>query len=136
MGSIYLIRHGQASFGADDYDVLSATGVRQAQVLGEHLAGLGLRLDRCLAGDLQRQRHTASEALGRMREAGLDHIPVVVGGIISPEDELVLKNMGVRAVYTPKDYAIDRIMVDLAKVIEKTLDGKANRPQEEPAQVY
>ncbi|SDI71493.1 Broad specificity phosphatase PhoE [Pseudomonas delhiensis] len=72
MGSIYLIRHGQASFGADDYDVLSATGVRQAQVLGEHLAGLGLRLDRCLAGDLQRQRHTADEALGRMREAGLD----------------------------------------------------------------
>ncbi|GLU42359.1 MULTISPECIES: histidine phosphatase family protein [Pseudomonas] len=72
MGSIYLIRHGQASFGADDYDVLSATGVRQAQVLGEHLAGLGLRLDRCLAGDLQRQRHTASEALGRMREAGLE----------------------------------------------------------------
>ena len=38
MGSIYLIRHGQASFGADDYDVLSPLGVRQAEVLGDHLA--------------------------------------------------------------------------------------------------
>ncbi|WP_160286575.1 histidine phosphatase family protein [Pseudomonas knackmussii] len=71
MGSIYLIRHGQASFGADDYDVLSPTGVRQAEILGEHLAGLGLRLDRCLAGDLRRQRHTAEAALQRMAAAGL-----------------------------------------------------------------
>jgi (2R)-ethylmalonyl-CoA mutase len=73
-----------------------------------------------------------------MREAGLDHIPVVVGGIISPEDELVLKNMGVRAVYTPKDYAIDQIMVGLAKVMEKSLDrreGSSESPRAE-AQVY
>ncbi|EPM78754.1 hypothetical protein A249_34210, partial [Pseudomonas syringae pv. actinidiae ICMP 18804] len=41
MGSIYLIRHGQASFGADDYDVLSPVGIRQSRVLGAHLAGLG-----------------------------------------------------------------------------------------------
>jgi (2R)-ethylmalonyl-CoA mutase len=73
-----------------------------------------------------------------MREAGLDHIPVVVGGIISPEDELVLKNMGVRAVYTPKDYAIDAIMIGLAKVVNKSLD-RASDPSEPPregAQVY
>ncbi|NWD90503.1 phosphoglycerate mutase family protein, partial [Pseudomonas sp. K5002] len=50
MGSIYLIRHGQASFGADDYDVLSPIGVQQAQVLGRHLAELGLGFDRCLSG--------------------------------------------------------------------------------------
>ena len=71
MGSIYLIRHGQASFGADDYDVLSATGVRQAEVLGEHLASLGLRFDRCVAGDLRRQRHTAEAVMGRLNEAGI-----------------------------------------------------------------
>lgn len=71
MGSIYLIRHGQASFGADDYDVLSPTGVRQAEILGEHLAGLGLRLDRCLCGDLRRQRHTGEAVLQRMQAAGL-----------------------------------------------------------------
>ena len=72
MGSIYLIRHGQASFGADDYDVLSATGVRQAAVLGEHLAALGIGFDRCLSGDLRRQQHTAQAALEQMSAAGFD----------------------------------------------------------------
>ena len=69
MGSIYLIRHGQASFGADDYDVLSPIGVRQAEVLGQHLAQLGVRLDRCVSGSLQRQRHTAQAALQHIEHA-------------------------------------------------------------------
>ncbi|WLI43049.1 histidine phosphatase family protein [Pseudomonas beijingensis] len=71
MGSIYLIRHGQASFGADDYDVLSPNGVRQAQVLGGHLAELGVVFDRCLSGDLRRQQDTAVGALGQMSAAGM-----------------------------------------------------------------
>lgn len=71
MGSIYLIRHGQASFGADDYDVLSSIGVRQAEVLGAHLAQLGLHLDRCYSGDLRRQQHTAQAALAQYDAAGL-----------------------------------------------------------------
>ena len=70
MGSIYLIRHGQASFGADDYDVLSPTGIAQSEALGDHLARLGLRLDRCVAGDLRRQQDTARLALARMHTAG------------------------------------------------------------------
>jgi len=70
VGSIYLIRHGQASFGAADYDVLSSVGVRQAEVLGEHLAGLGIKFDRCLSGELRRQRDTGRSALERLREAG------------------------------------------------------------------
>ncbi|WP_375739481.1 histidine phosphatase family protein [Pseudomonas boanensis] len=72
MGSIYLIRHGQASFGADNYDVLSALGIRQAEILGAHLAQLGLRLDRCYSGGLFRQRHTADAALAQFRAAGLN----------------------------------------------------------------
>ncbi len=72
VGTIYLIRHGQASFGADDYDVLSATGVRQAEVLGAHLAQLGLRFDRCLAGQLRRQQDTARHALAQLQASGLD----------------------------------------------------------------
>ena len=70
MGSIYLIRHGQASFGADDYDVLSPVGMRQSEALGEHLSQLGLNLDRCVAGDLRRQQDTARLALARMQAAG------------------------------------------------------------------
>ena len=72
MGSIYLIRHGQASFGADDYDVLSPVGMRQSEALGEHLAPLGLRLDRCLAGDLRRQQDTARLAMAVMHNAGCE----------------------------------------------------------------
>jgi broad specificity phosphatase PhoE len=72
VGSIYLIRHGQASFGADDYDVLSAIGIRQSEVLGAHLAQLGLRFDRCLAGDLRRQQDTARHTLAQLHTAGID----------------------------------------------------------------
>ncbi|RAU48073.1 MULTISPECIES: histidine phosphatase family protein [unclassified Pseudomonas] len=71
MGSIYLIRHGQASFGADDYDVLSPTGYRQAEVLGAHLAHLGLTFDRCICGSLFRQRHTAETVMAQLDAAGL-----------------------------------------------------------------
>jgi broad specificity phosphatase PhoE len=71
VGSIYLIRHGQASFGADDYDVLSPIGVRQAEVLGQHLLDLGVSFDRCVSGDLRRQQHTASAALEQYANAGL-----------------------------------------------------------------
>jgi len=76
VGSIYLIRHGQASFGADDYDVLSPTGVRQAEILGQHLAHLGISFDRCLAGDLRRQQHTATSALEQFSARGLP-VPVL-----------------------------------------------------------
>ncbi len=71
MGSIYLIRHGQASFGADDYDKLSPLGVRQAQITGQHLADLGLRFDRCLSGDLSRQQDTAQHVMAQFSAAGL-----------------------------------------------------------------
>jgi len=71
VGSIYLIRHGQASFGADDYDVLSPIGVRQAEVLGQHLLDLGVSFDRCVSGDLRRQQHTARAALEQYANAGL-----------------------------------------------------------------
>jgi broad specificity phosphatase PhoE len=70
VGNLYLIRHGQASFGADDYDVLSPVGVRQSQALGEHLARLDLRLDRCVAGDLRRQQDTARLALKALQGNG------------------------------------------------------------------
>ncbi|MEX6674821.1 histidine phosphatase family protein [Pseudomonas sp. W2Oct36] len=71
MGSIYLIRHGQASFGADDYDVLSPTGFRQSEILGAHLAQLGLNFDRCISGALFRQRHTAETVIAQLDAAGL-----------------------------------------------------------------
>jgi broad specificity phosphatase PhoE len=63
MATIYLFRHGQASFGADDYDKLSPLGERQASVLGEYLRDHGIALDAAYSGDLLRQRETAQLAL-------------------------------------------------------------------------
>lgn len=63
MSVVYLLRHGQASFGAADYDVLSPLGERQAEVLGGELAARGVRPARACAGTLSRQRATASAAL-------------------------------------------------------------------------
>jgi (2R)-ethylmalonyl-CoA mutase len=53
-----------------------------------------------------------------MKKAGLDDVPVVVGGIIPPEDETLLREAGVAAVYTPKDFAINRIMSDVVRIVE------------------
>jgi ethylmalonyl-CoA mutase len=58
--------------------------------------------------------------------AGLGHIPVVVGGIVPPDDELVLKNIGVAAVYTPKDFVIDDIMKDIVRIVGKVASEKAS----------
>lgn len=69
MGSIYLIRHGQASFGAEDYDVLSSLGERQSVLLGSHLAQTGLQLDRAVSGSLTRQVHTGRLVLEQLGEA-------------------------------------------------------------------
>ena len=59
MSTIYLVRHGQGSFGTDDYDQLSALGRGQVQILGAHLAQSGERIDHIYSGSLRRQRETA-----------------------------------------------------------------------------
>ncbi|MEE4145927.1 MAG: histidine phosphatase family protein, partial [Halieaceae bacterium] len=59
MATIYLFRHGQASFGSDDYDKLSPLGERQATLLGQYLRASGIVLDAAYSGDLLRQRDTA-----------------------------------------------------------------------------
>ena len=58
MGTLYLVRHGQASFGADDYDVLSPLGHRQSVRLGEYFRSKGLRFEAALTGTLNRQVQT------------------------------------------------------------------------------
>ena len=59
----------------------------------------------------------------RMREEGLDDVPVVVGGIIPPEDAAKLKSLGVAAVYTPKDFQLNDIMRDIVR------PGGSGRPR-------
>lgn len=72
MTEIILIRHGQASFGAANYDALSDLGRAQARALGGHFARLGLRPSRLICGTLSRQVDTAAELRAGMIDAGAD----------------------------------------------------------------
>lgn len=74
MATLYLFRHGQASFGADDYDKLSSLGCRQAEVLGHYLRDQGIQLDAAYSGGLLRQRETAALALASQPREVPQHI--------------------------------------------------------------
>ena len=66
MAELYLVRHGQASFGADNYDELSPSGRTQSSWLGEYFAQANLRFDRVVIGTMQRHRQTADAILAGM----------------------------------------------------------------------
>jgi broad specificity phosphatase PhoE len=70
MALLFLVRHGQASFGSAHYDRLSDLGRQQARWLGEYFAGRELKFKRVLAGTLARQQDTARELLGAMGAPG------------------------------------------------------------------
>lgn len=63
MSQLFLVRHGQASFGAANYDQLSALGYQQAHWLGEHFADIGMHFDHVITGSLARQQQTAQQIL-------------------------------------------------------------------------
>jgi (2R)-ethylmalonyl-CoA mutase len=65
------------------------------------------------------------EVMERMGKAGLSDVPVIVGGIIPPEDERTLRAAGVAAVYTPKDYELNRIMADIVRIVDGAYDRAA-----------
>ena len=85
-------------------EIVAAAGTQGADVVGLSI----------LSGS-----HVAlvSETLERMRAAGLGHIPVIVGGIIPEDDAAKLRAMGVAAVYTPKDFELNRIMLDITRIV-------------------
>ena len=57
------------------------------------------------------------DLMERMRAAGLAQVPVVVGGIIPDDDAARLRAMGVARVYTPKDFELNRIMMDIVALV-------------------
>jgi (2R)-ethylmalonyl-CoA mutase len=85
--------------------------VDQARESKAHVLGLSI-----LSGS-----HVAlvRDVAQRMREAGLGDVPIVVGGIIPADDVNVLKQCGASAVYTPKDFQLNDIMVDIVKLVDR-----------------
>jgi (2R)-ethylmalonyl-CoA mutase len=64
------------------------------------------------------------EVMTRMKAEGIA-VPVVVGGIIPPEDADLLKAAGVAAVYTPKDFELNRIMTDIVAIVDDATQSAA-----------
>ncbi|MEQ1612280.1 MAG: methylmalonyl-CoA mutase family protein, partial [Hyphomicrobiaceae bacterium] len=85
--------------------------VRAALDESVHVVGLSILSGSHLA--------LVKDVMDRMRAEGIDDVPVVVGGIIPPEDARALKAMGVAGVYTPKDFQINDIMADIVRLVEK-----------------
>tara|TARA_R110000751_G_scaffold85900_3_gene171307 strand:+ start:20685 stop:21389 length:705 start_codon:yes stop_codon:yes gene_type:complete len=110
VGSIYLIRHGQASLGAANYDVLSPLGVQQSRLCGEFYQQQGLNFDHCYAGEMQRQIDTGRHTLAAMQQSdrsiSIDaafneyhsdqvvatYLPKIIAQL--PEAEFYIKNAG------------------------------------------
>ena len=92
MGTLYLVRHGQASFGEDDYDRLSPLGHRQAQRLGQYLrerfAREGVQIDTVLMGSLRRHRETWE---GIAQGAGWTHTADIWPGLNEYDSEALIE---------------------------------------------
>ena len=84
--------------------------VARAQEEDAHVVGLSI-----LSGS---HLPLIEDLMARMREAGLDDRPVIVGGIIPDEDAKRLLSMGVARVYTPKDFQLNTIMMDIVALVE------------------
>jgi (2R)-ethylmalonyl-CoA mutase len=84
--------------------------VSAAQDEGAHVVGLSI-----LSGS---HMPLMEDLMERMRNAGLGHVPVIVGGIIPEDDARRLREMGVARVYTPKDFELNTIMMDIVTLAD------------------
>ena len=82
--------------------------VEAAVEAGVHVVGLSI-----LSGS---HVPLVREVVNGLRARGLDHVPIVVGGIIPEEDRHVLRQLGVARVYTPKDYRLTATISEIVKL--------------------
>ena len=90
--------------------------VEQAREVKAHVVGLSI-----LSGS---HVSLVREIVQRLREAGLGDVPVVVGGIIPAEDVNVLKQCGASAIYTPRDFQLNDIMVGIVKLVDEKASAR------------
>jgi broad specificity phosphatase PhoE len=111
MGAIYLLRHGQASFGSANYDQLSPTGHAQAKVLGAALRARGVTPDHVVCGSMQRHVDTASGALAAW---GHDANGVTIPPTVSHEGVNEFDHENVIEVAQPRYADKAQMMMDMA----------------------
>jgi broad specificity phosphatase PhoE len=131
MGQLYVVRHGQASFGSHDYDQLSAMGQQQSRWLGEYFAQSGLNFDRVFLGTLKRHQQTldgicsgAGTELGGQWGKLAQWYP----GLNEYDSEVMLRaRLGN---INPQDAARDRRFYfrELREALYDWVDGRLNTP--------
>jgi broad specificity phosphatase PhoE len=87
MGNLYLVRHGQASFGAEDYDNLSELGHKQAECLGAYFKNKNMQFDAVIIGTLRRHTQTWQ---GIAKGAGFKHEPLELPGLNEYDSHAVI----------------------------------------------
>src|SRR5689334_23039833 len=95
MGTLIIVRHGQASFHEEDYDKLSPLGEEQARRLGKYWAEHGVAIDRAFSGPLLRQRHSAQLAREEYEKAGGSFPEIVIDDALAemPAERLAKRFM-------------------------------------------
>ncbi|MEE8189678.1 MAG: methylmalonyl-CoA mutase family protein [Kiloniellales bacterium] len=91
--------------------------VAAARAEGVHVVGLSV-----LSGS---HLPLVREVLAGLKEAGLDGVPLVVGGIIPPDDAEALREAGVAAIFTPKDYELNAILSEIVEIVGKAAERAA-----------
>jgi broad specificity phosphatase PhoE len=100
MGTLYLVRHGQASFGADNYDQLSPLGEQQSVRLGQYFAQRGVHFEAALCGTLKRHEQTFA---GIAQGAGLTLEPLSWPGLNEFDSEAVIRAIHPHPLERPTD---------------------------------
>ncbi len=115
MGTLYLVRHGQASLGADDYDQLSPLGERQCHALGAYWRVRGLRFDAVLSGGLRRHAQSLGAIAAGLTQADLPAVRILPG-LNEYDSEALLRSVSSGELVRPTDAEAARQYFRLLRV--------------------
>jgi broad specificity phosphatase PhoE len=92
MSVIYLVRHGQGSFGTANYDKLSELGREQSRLVGAHFAEVGEKIDHIYSGNLERQRETSELLAANLSKVESERPPITIDPAFAEYDgDMILK---------------------------------------------
>ena len=138
MSEFFFFRHGQASFGAKNYDRLSEKGVFQAGILGQHLAKLNVKFDAVYMGTMDRQKETACKVKAAYLEKGISFPEPVVDTSWNEIDSTRVWNAQVRMMMKDEPGLLDDIKIDpsdkkafqtvFSKVMSRWVSGDFDAP--------
>jgi len=133
-----MVRHGQASFGKENYDQLSGKGLKQCGILAEYLIRTGVAFDAVYAGDMARQQDTAREMSKTYRghDLGLPELQVMPAFNEYSSRDIIMAHIRDVAKEDPGlKTDLERLYVDkrafqrvFEKIMNRWISGEADKP--------